>query len=1100
MSWRALRLVWGRLRSDWQFLLACWLLVATATALVSAGALYADTVELGGVRRALAEADPANQGVLVRLPASAADADSLDAAVRPVLANSFDQAGADVVTTVRSASLLPAAGGQPGLLTGVPVGQQLVVLGAYEAIDQHATLIEGRWPTAGQAPMEAAISEQAAAALGLQLGARLQLADAATPNADQSVITADVQIVGIWSVNQRSDPYWLGDQLDLDGQTSGTTSTRGPVMVARADLLATATAAGVDLRWRALPHVERLSVGRIDVLRADLAGIPAALAAALPAGQPPTVNTGLADVLGTIDRSVAVSRGGVVLVILQFVLLAGYAVLLAGALLVERRRAEVAILRARGARVSQVGLLALGESLAIAVPATVLAPLVALGLIGIIGSQGAVGDAGIIAAPSLSLTVLLVTALAGLACVLVLSLPALVSDVDLAHVRAAIGRPFGRTLAQRLGLDLVLLVVTGIGLYQLQSYGSPLTQDASGNLTVDPVLVAAPAASLAAGALLVIRLVPRLGEIADRLFGRQRGLTLPLAASQVARRPLRYTRTALLIVLAAALGTFAATYTSTWSDSQAAQAAYQVGPDLRVPVNAQSALVKAGAAATLAGIAGVRSATPVVRDRLDVGHQLRNADVLMVDAAQVAAQLAFPPEATARDGAGQLAAIGSTDTDFPGVDLPASAQRLGIVLDVALDSIDPRFPVHGLVPMPGQGVQIEVQVLVDDQIVRITAIANTFAASGFRLAIPLPARRLNADTAGPPPRLLAVSLRGLAPVTMGGSITIVRIESSPSGSGDSDWTTVALAADLAGWQFPAGGVSLHFDTNNPMVRTVEFDFERPQIFRFGPLQTAGHELRVLASDSLLAASGSAVGDDLSLTYHTATFAAVIAGSVPNFPSLDPGRPFLIVDRPGMRIAASDQNIADPTPNEWWLWVDQGAEEAVATALEQPPLAATGIISQARLRQSLERDPVALGLIGALVLGSLAAAACAAIGLIVGAIVSTRERATETALLRALGMSGGGVTAGVAIDNGYLLLFGLPAGIGLGMLIGLLVLPHTPLNRTGAPVVPAAQVVVPVDALLALAAVGLLLLVVTVAAAARAANRPAIADVLRAGEN
>jgi ABC-type antimicrobial peptide transport system permease subunit len=78
-------------------------------------------------------------------------------------------------------------------------------------------------------------------------------------------------------------------------------------------------------------------------------------------------------------------------------------------------------------------------------------------------------------------------------------------------------------------------------------------------------------------------------------------------------------------------------------------------------------------------------------------------------------------------------------------------------------------------------------------------------------------------------------------------------------------------------------------------------------------------------------------------------------------------------------------------------------------------------------KSLERDPVALGLVGALILGSLAAAACAAVGLIVGAIVSTRERRTETALLRALGMSRRGVTAGVAIDNAYLLAFGfLPA--------------------------------------------------------------------------
>jgi ABC-type antimicrobial peptide transport system permease subunit len=97
------------------------------------------------------------------------------------------------------------------------------------------------------------------------------------------------------------------------------------------------------------------------------------------------------------------------------------------------------------------------------------------------------------------------------------------------------------------------------------------------------------------------------------------------------------------------------------------------------------------------------------------------------------------------------------------------------------------------------------------------------------------------------------------------------------------------------------------------------------------------------------------------------------------------------------------------------------------------------------------------------------------------------------------MSRGSVTASVIIDNGYLLAFGLPAGVGLGILIGLLVLPHTPLNRTGTQVVPAPSVIVPVEAIVGLAVVGLVLLVVTVVAASRAANRAAIADVLRAGD-
>jgi hypothetical protein len=258
-------------------------------------------------------------------------------------------------------------------------------------------------------------------------------------------------------------------------------------------------------------------------------------------------------------------------------------------------------------------------------------------------------------------------------------------------------------------------------------------------------------------------------------------------------------------------------------------------------------------------------------------------------------------------------------------------------------------------------------------------------------------------------------------------------------------------------------------------------------------------LKVVGGDAFLAASGTEVGDSVALTYHTATFEAQIVGALPIFPSMDADRPFLIVDLPSLRVAADEHGLAYPAPSEWWLWLEPGREDDVTATLAQPPFGVDQPLSQARLRQSLERDPVALGLVGALTLGSLAAAVCAAVGLVVGAIVSTRERLGENALLRALGMSRRGVTAGVLIDNGYLLAFGLPAGLALGALIGWLVLPNTALNSSGARVVPSPIIVVPLEIVAALAVIGVLLLAITAFAAGRAANAAPIADVLRRGD-
>ena len=122
----------------------------------------------------------------------------------------------------------------------------------------------------------------------------------------------------------------------------------------------------------------------------------------------------------------------------------------------------------------------------------------------------------------------------------------------------------------------------GLGLWQLRHYGAPLTRSVQGTLGLDPLLVATPAIGLLAGGVAALRLVPLLAQLAERATTRRRGLVPALGARQLARRPLRYTRAALLLMLAMAMGVFAVCYTATWSASQRDQASFQVGADVRV--------------------------------------------------------------------------------------------------------------------------------------------------------------------------------------------------------------------------------------------------------------------------------------------------------------------------------------------------------------------------------------------------------------------------------------------------------------------------------------------------------------------------------------
>ena len=158
-----------------------------------------------------------------------------------------------------------------------------------------------------------------------------------------------------------------------------------------------------------------------------------------------------------------------------------------------------------------------------------------------------------------------------------------------------------------------------------------------------------------------------------------------------------------------------------------------------------------------------------------------------------------------------------------------------------------------------------------------------------------------------------------------------------------------------------------------------------------------------------------------------------------------------------------------------------------------------MVSRVARTRSLGGDPISLGIIGALGLGAIAALAFAAIGFVVSATVTTSERITEFAILRALGLSGRELAACVSLENAFLLVFGLIAGSALGLVLAWLVLPFATLTETGATAVPSPQIVVPWPAILPIYAAALLLFAVTVAIVTRQVRRAGITTVLRSGE-
>ena len=1101
------RTVIRRIRFDWPVVVAAWALLLAATTLLCAGTLYADAVALGGLRAAVGAAPAADRSVRVSMSSRPADFAGLDAAIRAELERVVAAGGGGSVDAfLASGSMSPASEGS--------AGSTLTILATRPGIEDHATLSSGRWPQPNAAVAEAALSAPAAALFGVSSGGQLQLVDRIHPGAPIAFA-----VVGIYMPDP-NDPWWLGNALDLQGRSvQGSFTTIGPVVLTQDDLLKVAPGGSISVEWRGTPAVEALTADGLTTLSAAATAFPDRLRAALPGGSSPRIETDLPAILGRVDRSVLVGRSGVLVLVLEFAVVAAYAIVLVAGMLADRRRAETALIRTRGASGGHVAGIALVEAVLLAGTAALIAPWISLAIVGALGTSGELTAAR--GNLSLSSAALTADGLAALAGIVAMTLPNLGGIPSLAGVRAAIARQAGRTLGQRLGLDLALVVLAGIALWQLRLYGAPLTSNARGVLGIDPLLVAAPGIGLLAGALLATRLLPRAAEVAEPILARGRGLVGAIGGRGVARRPLRYTRSALLLMLAAALGTFATAHVATWTRSQQDQAAYQAGVDVRVTQAGTSVTAVRDSAtwAALPGVTGVMAA-----DRLDVdsGRSVRGGAALALDTAAAGPVVALLPPGDAVGLPAALAALAAARPDPDGISIPDTARRLSVVVDFGLEiNTGDGTETGDLTQDLGFNVGL-VYADAGGQLHRAAAEVVALAGTGVRIQLPLDASTGapgGAPGSGRVVRAIEIMIAPQGFYGVGGTVDLGPLEwSAAADAGAGDWVAIApLTSGDPAWtgtvqtqtglvQVPYHPPAEHptrlalsttgFQEPGSLAMAFGFQAVNVRIAWLGGFGTsvAAPTLPVIASSEFLRLTASHVGDHLAGSIRGARLDLSLVGSATEFPTLDPAKPFIVLDGPTLVLARYAASGSTDAPGEWWLTSSDPDATAAAAAALDPDVK---VVSRAQIDRELRGDPLALGVIGLLGLGSLAAMVFAAIGFIVSATVSTAEREGELALLRALGLSGGQLSSWLSAEHGLLLVAGLGGGVALGVLLAWLVLPFSTLTTTGAAAVPAPVVIVPIDGLLPVVGLAALVFVVTVVVLRRQLLRLRIGSALRA---
>jgi hypothetical protein len=817
-----------------------------------------------------------------------------------------------------------------------------------------------------------------------------------------------------------------------------------------------------------------------------------------------TVDTGLVAVLDRSDHLLTVTRSGVLIPSVQLAILAGAALLFLAGLLSERRGLESAIMRSRGAGGEGVAALAVMEGALLAVPAAVLAPWVAVLGLRALNHVGPLAKIGLRLDPHVTATAYVLAVLAAIFCVAALALPALRSGAVTSTV-AGRGRPRPKSFVQRAGLDLVLVAVALVAYWQLRRYGGPVVESVQGRLGIDPLLIAAPALGLLAGAVLALRVVPAAASLVERLASSARGMVAALGTRELARRPQRYARSALLLTLALAIGLFASAYSRTWLASQTDQADYAAAADLRVEPSQRSGSIPAlQLAGAYSGLDGVRSVVPVYRDQISPSDSSGTNALLGLDVERAAGAMTFRNDLASRPLPAMLAPLSESRPKLAEVPLPGRPTKLALEANIEVG----RTPSDRT--FFGTGARPSLSVVIRDAGGVLFRLPTTgFGVYGAE-------KRIEYDLAGPqgeepryPLSLVAVethvvpSFRVNRPVSV--DVTSVEV-------GDGGGAFTRVSPPEAAWQVSASQIS---DADQPprVVRVstdgffsldvlsgtvTTFPSRGSVTFTATPGRNAAvQSVPAIATDSFLSATGTSPGGRVSLGPQGPVLA--LAGSAKGFPTLAASAGGVVVDLPTYAAAEwmADGTILEPT--EWWLDVD-GPSAPIATRLAAPPFSSEAVVDRAARARALSTDPVALGISGALYIGFAAAAIFAVIGFAVSSAISAAERKTEFAVLRSVGLSRGQLSGALALEGGLTVCLALAAGTALGLLLAWFVLPYVSLSGEGGRPFPDVIVHFPWRTAALLEGALLLSLAVVVAIEIRVLARVRLAPALRAGED
>ena len=856
------------------------------------------------------------------------------------------------------------------------------------------------------------------------------------------------EIVGIFTENDPRDEFWLGAPSAILEPLPPTESGREiPIVLFTAEgVIARGVGpsnAGLPMNYMRVLFTdpELISLTRAEVLVSSIDRFELVIANEIPRA---STLAGVRTSTRRMATKMLFLRLPALLLAALGVAVVGYYLFLVSGLIARKREMETVMLRSRGLSTLQVVRVQVIEAVVTVVLPAIVAPLLAVTAIGLAGRLPVFKSLtdGQNLPVELSPMAWAWAAAAALVAFLIVLAPTLsVARSGVSAVDRSRARPDRPPLFQRFYLDLLIVILGGLFLWEITTRGVATT-DREGEIVTDPTLLFAPVMLLISVALLMLRAFPLWTRIGSWVSARFTSAPVSVGFWSLSRSPYWHAWPMLLIILAAGLGVMVGTLGSTLERSSREQIFYDNGTNLRIRTVGSLSDVRSTDIAELSAIDGVNVVTMAFRQiaRMGTTGQGLPITVLAVDSERFADISWFRDDFSDETLGALLKRVNVAAKPEPLI-LPEGATTIS-----AWTRQDPFVSDHffWIVLKGAEGRQVTVtlsqigaewaeqfgeipQHLVDP--IEITSL-QTFMQAGRDGGVPTTWFIDDVKVSGPgfEQVLLDFENTGLwtpLPTSNGLDVSYEdAIEDPGVGEpGNSVGMVVLERGTIAG------------------VRGI---------YR----SATGAPLPVILSENFLGLAGIVQGQAFVVEIFGSFVPVVSVGIAQLFPTLDPDiRPFMVLDVQALLGFVELRGFANISANEAFVDIDPENHAETASAIRR--IFRTGIFldQEARVEESVIDPLTVAGWRGMGIVALIVGGVALVLGYFTYLVAHSNRTIYDSAYLRAMGMSKPGFMGGALIEHGISAVIGVIVGVASGLVASRVAVDAIAHSETGRELLP-----------------------------------------------